>query len=363
MRSGRVLVHTDDMKKPFHRFSLASGLMVASLWGCDEAAQALDGLSASACETRSDCAEGERCIEGACVRAAVRDASLNTDDAYVPAPNYDAEVSPPPPPQGGAEPPPTSPPPPPPPEGGAEPPPPPTSPPPPPTAPPPPPPPPPEGGAEPPPTVPPTAPPPPPLEPDCVADNECAVGETCEAGACVVSGGGGDGAPPCQEDWLGDGVCDEPEGTGLCPEGSDVVDCAGAPPPDPDCAYIEDGACDEPFLCAPGTDVVDCAAEPPPPAPECNPLWIEDGFCDEPILCAPGTDVVDCAAEPPPADCNPLWIEDGECDEPEGTNLCPEGSDVVDCAGGGGCPAAWIGDGVCDEPDLCPPGTDVLDCQ
>ena len=71
------------MKKHFHRYSLASGLMVASLWGCDEAAQALDGLSASACETRSDCAEGERCIEGACVRAAVRDASPDAIESWL----------------------------------------------------------------------------------------------------------------------------------------------------------------------------------------------------------------------------------------------------------------------------------------
>lgn len=56
---------------------------------------------------------------------------------------------------------------------------------------------------------------------------------------------------------VNDGVCDEPEGTNTCAEGSDVMDCS------PACPYVEDGVCNEPAplgdgLCAPETDTVDC---------------------------------------------------------------------------------------------------------
>lgn len=44
--------------------------------------------------------------------------------------------------------------------------------------------------------------------------------------------GGGSGgsqvSEPCPSSWLGDGECDEPEGTNQCPEGTDVEDCAGS---------------------------------------------------------------------------------------------------------------------------------------
>lgn len=90
-----------------------------------------------------------------------------------------------------------------------------------------------------------------------------------------------------------DGVCDEPEGTGLCSEGTDPVDCDGWSASDSDtgpssgsasttgetgdsdsfttgddsdsfttgddvCPYRNDGYCDEPELCPPGTDPEDC---------------------------------------------------------------------------------------------------------
>jgi hypothetical protein len=93
----------------------------------------------------------------------------------------------------------------------------------------------------------------------------------------------------------GDGTCDEPEGTGTCPEGSDAADCGGPPPP---CATMNDGICDEPE----GT-----------------------GTCDE------GSDAADCGEPPPPCQST----NNGVCDEPEGSNTCPEGSDVADCSGGG----------------------------
>lgn len=81
--------------------------------------------------------------------------------------------------------------------------------------------------------------------------------------------------------YFDDGECDEPEGTGLCPEGSDPLDCSGVttsptsvtdsasattPTSATDsgggsCPYVNDGECDEPEgtgLCPEGTDAADC---------------------------------------------------------------------------------------------------------
>ena len=99
-------------------------------------------------------------------------------------------------------------------------------------------------------------------------------------------GGGGDCA------FTNDGDCDEPEGTGICAEGTDVVDCATV---SPTCAYTNNGSCDEPE----GTG-----------------------------LCAEGTDVIDCSTSSTTC----VFADDGECDEPEGTGFCAEGTDVNDCA-------------------------------
>lgn len=62
--------------------------------------------------------------------------------------------------------------------------------------------------------------------------------------------------PPCA--YLENGRCDEPEGSGLCPEGTDVADCRSTMRP---CAYQNDGSCDEPEgtgLCGEGQDTADC---------------------------------------------------------------------------------------------------------
>lgn len=61
----------------------------------------------------------------------------------------------------------------------------------------------------------------------------------------------------CQ--FANDGECDEPEGTGLCAEGTDANDCAGFVPSG--CQFANDGECDEAEgtgLCAQGTDGADC---------------------------------------------------------------------------------------------------------
>ncbi|EYF05099.1 peptidase S1 and S6, chymotrypsin/Hap [Chondromyces apiculatus DSM 436] len=142
--------------------------------------------------------------------------------------------------------------------------------------------------------------------------NSC-VPELGELNQCVTP------EPACST--LSDGICDEPEGTGTCPEGSDAVDCATPTT----CATTNNGVCDEPegtATCSEGTDVADCT-----PTGTCN--YTNDGYCDEPEgsgLCPEGTDVNDCM---PTATCP--YTNDGECDEPEGTGLCPEGSDPGDC--------------------------------
>jgi hypothetical protein len=61
--------------------------------------------------------------------------------------------------------------------------------------------------------------------------------------------------PGCDDacPMAGDGVCDEPSGTGLCAVGCDSIDCT--------CAEDVPGRCDESFgsACPPGADADDCA--------------------------------------------------------------------------------------------------------
>ncbi|WP_437931418.1 latent transforming growth factor beta-binding protein [Sorangium sp. So ce291] len=169
------------------------------------------------------------------------------------------------------------------------------------------------------------------LEGRCVDGHHAAEG--CEVAAAALLGC----LEPSEQDRCsseGDGICDEPRGTGLCPAGTDIEDCEP-----PSCDHVGDGACDEPEgtgLCAEGTDVEDCAV------PTCDST--DNGKCDEPEgtgLCAEGTDVEDCAVAPCASKNN------GECDEPEGTGLCEEGTDVNDCKDFG----------TCDSLRICGSGT------
>jgi len=144
-------------------------------------------------------------------------------------------------------------------------------------------------------------------------------------GACVHrASNDAEAAEPCE--YVEDGECDEPEGTGLCREGTDRVDCSEATIAR--CRSTNDGVCDEPEGtddCDEGTDVIDCRT----PIATCP--FTNDGTCDEPegtSDCAEGTDVSDCSAAP--AAC--ASTNNGVCDEPDGTNTCPEGTDVADCA-------------------------------
>lgn len=295
---------------------------------CEDAADKAGNLLAAACETRSDCADGERCIDGACVRPTPqRDSGIAVAaDARLPDPDdgvlrVDAEPTP--------------------------------------------------------------------DEPDAIpfldvgpADEDSGVGPVGgdvpppERDARVP-----DPPPngPCE--FVNDNVCDEPGGTGMCAEGTDPADCRGLP----------GGACEGGADCAPDErcDLESGTCVPVGGGGGGDCPFANDGFCDEPLDCAPGTDGADCGGGGggeclDDRDCGPgglclngfcfgggggcIFTNDDECDESEGTGACPEGSDVADCAGGGGgaCPPAWVNDGECDDVSVggpCPLGSDGNDCD
>lgn len=157
---------------------------------------------------------------------------------------------------------------------------------------------------------------------ECIGDAECQGTQldTAECGQmAAVYNACMDSAPACSS--VGDGTCDEPEGTGTCPEGTDIADCVG----NGVCPTQNNGVCDEP--------------------------GVGNGTC--PLL----SDIADCTG----GTCSSTY--DGTCDEPEGTGICPEGSDTYDCTATGDC--TYPGDGICDEPEgtgICAEGTDPLDC-
>ena len=130
---------------------------------------------------------------------------------------------------------------------------------------------------------------------------------------------------------VGNGVCDEPEGTGSCAQGTDIADCAGSVV----CPTVNNGVCDEPGkgngTCPAFSDIADCNAG------TCSSTF--NGVCDEPEgtgLCPEGSDASDCT---PASDC--LYANDGICDEPEGSGYCAEGTDPLDCGGSGSCSTCY----------------------
>ena len=150
--------------------------------------------------------------------------------------------------------------------------------------------------------------------------------------------------------YQGDGKCDEPEGTGLCAEGTDGSDCTTT------CVTTYNGICDEPQgtgsgLCPFGSDYPDCSDVGP-----CE--YQGDGYCDEPEgsgLCADGTDPLDCSGS---TTCS--YTNDGVCDEPEGTGWCDEGTDVADCSGSTGDCSTCYEYGFTDSTDPLCPGSEAL---
>ena len=154
-----------------------------------------------------------------------------------------------------------------------------------------------------------------------------------------------------------DGVCEEMQFGGMCPDGTDPYDCGI-------CEFENDGFCDVPDLCPEGSDAEDCCATPENGVCEemqfggmcqdgtdpydCGICEFEnDGFCDVPFDCPEGTDAVDCCANP----------QDGNCEEMQFGGMCTDGSDFFDC---GYC--IYEDDFECDVPQFCPEGTDVNDC-
>ncbi|WP_050432964.1 hypothetical protein [Chondromyces crocatus] len=143
-----------------------------------------------------------------------------------------------------------------------------------------------------------------------------------------------------------DGVCDEPGGTGRCQPGSDSYDCGYCPgendgrcdrtcPPGTDladctCDYENNGVCDGPEgtgLCAHETDIDDCVC------PTRN-----DGICDERLgtgSCSDGTDVEDCEA------CSMAGTDCETCQACARRFVCAE--EAEDCRTGR----------VCSEYDAC----------
>lgn len=130
--------------------------------------------------------------------------------------------------------------------------------------------------------------------------------------------------------YQNDGKCDEPEGSGVCAEGTDAADCSTGV-----CGTVFNGVCDEPqgtALCPAGSDTADCAL-----TTLCE--YQGDGICDEPEgsgLCDEGTDPSDCSIT---GTCS--YTNDGVCDEPEGTGWCDEGTDVIDCGSTGTCSSCY----------------------
>lgn len=126
-----------------------------------------------------------------------------------------------------------------------------------------------------------------------------------------------------------DGLCDEPEGTGLCKEGTDPEDCVTM-----DCPTQLDGKCDEPGgggtnLCPPGSDPFDCGGTSNSETGTGTDSGTGTDTGTETTLTTTSPETTDPTTDTGNPECP--YYGDGECDEPEGTNLCPEGTDPLDC--------------------------------
>lgn len=156
----------------------------------------------------------------------------------------------------------------------------------------------------------------------CTSPAECGDGLTCVNGQCV----------PATCSYTNDGQCDEPEGTGLCQEGTDVADCSA-----PDCTPAG-STCESGLDCCPDHTCVT--------------------FSPESILCAFNcTSGADCASEC----CAPLEGAGSVCASPELCGLCVANGE--DCSPGDCCPGAectWVDyvGAICVEQTPCP-----SDCQ
>ncbi|MBX7077536.1 MAG: hypothetical protein K1X88_00030 [Nannocystaceae bacterium] len=153
----------------------------------------------------------------------------------------------------------------------------------------------------------------------CAAGFVCNASQTC-VDAPAVACGIPDAVGFCL--YRDDGVCDEPEGTGYCEEGTDPFDCGGI------CPTQFDGVCDEPEgsgTCDEGSDPFDCGG-----GDSTGGGGESTGAVTSLDPTATAT-VTDTASDTSTGGGPCPYAGDGECDEPEGSGLCPEGTDPLDC--------------------------------
>ena len=155
------------MLKSTLRLALVCAL---SLMGaaCDDAQDAVNGI-AGACETRSDCPEGQRCASGVCVSASVRDAGgFVSGDVQLLDPDDGVPLA--------------------------------------------------DGGGI-------------PVESDAIPFLDVGMPDATRPPQPPRRDAAVDPPGPmgCDPSLVGDGVCDEPSGTGMCGDGTDTADCGGVP--------------------------------------------------------------------------------------------------------------------------------------
>jgi len=83
-------------------------------------------------------------------------------------------------------------------------------------------------------------------------DDESSGGDPSVEELCSM--GIGVGECPCMTSYIGDNECDEAQGTGICPAGSDTADCT--------CATENNGTCDAGITCPARSDPADCCTDP-----------------------------------------------------------------------------------------------------
>lgn len=112
----------------------------------------------------------------------------------------------------------------------------------------------------------------------CLEDSGCTQGLLDDFDKCSSGEGGGGGGGPIP---VGVGATtgsvqstSSPASSGASPSTTSGGEGGSGPG---DCAYTNDGECDEPDLCPPGTDTADCTVPPTPCGAEC----FQDPGCDE----------------------------------------------------------------------------------
>lgn len=233
----------------------------------------------------------------------------------------------------------------------------------------------------------------------CQIPCEFDTGKGCApSSVCALTGDNPECAVPlteCPASYMDDGVCDESEGTRLCPDGSDPIDCPPNPsgcvipsPPAGDCELVSQCGCAADEAC-----IIDNDSYLPHCAPESGTLARGAqcgggrGACTAGLICLDRACQPFCHSDADCDDAGPMGgrcvnVPDGNSSPLTGVRAClircdPTGADT--CTGGMVCqdavfravcrypsdPCPWESDGECDEPEgtrLCVDGTDPADC-